>query len=58
MTANKKMGAKLADSVRQAKEQQTQEAPSAPRQKEVAAPTKKEVTITTHFIPSKRVWPD
>ncbi len=57
MTENKKMGSKLANSVRQAKEQQTQGVPSASRQKEVVALVKKEVT-TTFFIPSKRVWPD
>ncbi len=57
MTTDKNMGSKLANSVRQAKEQQTQETTPVPREKEVVTSAKKEVE-RTYFIPSKRVWPD
>ena len=66
MTTNKQVGSKLANSVRQAKVQQTQQAEqAAPAQAKVSTPVaakpapaaKKEEPIT-YLMPSRRVWPD
>ncbi len=57
MTTNKKMGSKLANSVRQAKEQQTQETAAPLPQKMTPTVTVEKETIT-YFQPSRRVWPD
>ncbi len=58
MTTNKKMGSKLANSVRQAKEQQTQETPSTPPRQQTTPAARVEKETTVYFKPSKRVWPD
>ena len=63
MTNKKQVGSKLANSVRQAKELQTQQSQQTEgaqqRQEDPVMTTAKEEIVTTYYIkPSKRVWPD
>ncbi len=62
MSANKQVGSKLANSVRQAKVQQKQQAeqtsPAIPSVKKPAAPAAKQAEPQSHFISTSRVWPD
>ena len=70
MTTNKRqVGSKLADSVRQAKAQQTQQveqseqpaaAPQQPAKTTTPPPAvrKQAAETVTYLMPSKRVWPD
>ena len=66
MTTNRQVGSKLANSVRQAKEQQTQQAEQTTEPKKATAaaatakssPTAKKEESVPYLMPSKRVWPD